>query len=69
MLWNNLNDEQGASAYSLHADDSHSGNYAIIDGCYTNDAAIIARETEEALLLVSATDEETFDAIDIFSKQ
>ena len=40
-------------------------NYAVLDGRYTTDEAIIAREAEEALLLVSSSDEDTFDAIDI----
>lgn len=42
-------------------------NYAVLDGHYTTDAAIIAREAEEALLMVSASDEDTFDAIDILA--
>lgn len=40
-------------------------NYAVLDGRYTTDKAVIAREAEEALLLVSSSDEDTFDAIDI----
>ena len=40
-------------------------NYAVLNGCYTTDKAVIAREAEEALLLVSSSDEDTFDAIDI----
>lgn len=40
-------------------------NYAVLDGRYTTDKAVIAREAEEALLLVSSSDEDTFEAIDI----
>lgn len=40
-------------------------NYAVLDGRYTTDEAVIAREAEEALMLVSSSDEDTFDAIDI----
>ena len=39
-------------------------NYAVLDGRYTTDEAVIVREAEEALLLVSSSDEDTFDAID-----
>ena len=46
---------------------SLSKNYAIIDGHYTTDAATIRSEAEEALLMVGATDDETFDAIDILA--
>lgn len=53
--------------YSLHTEQQTVHNYAVLDGCYTTDAAVIAYEAEEALLLVAATDEETFDAIDILA--
>ena len=42
-------------------------NYAVLNGHYTTDAAIVAREAEEALLMVSATDDDTFDAINILA--
>jgi hypothetical protein len=42
-------------------------NYAVLDGRYTTDADIIAREAEMALQLVAASDEETFDAINDFA--
>lgn len=40
-------------------------NYAVLNGRYTTDRAVIVREAEEALLLVSCSDEDTFEAIDI----
>ena len=40
-------------------------NYAVLDGRYTTDKAVIAHEAEGALLLVSSSDEDTFEAIDI----
>ena len=50
--------------HSSHAAQQTMQSYAVLDGRYTTDAAVIAREVEEALLLVSVTEEETFDAID-----
>ena len=40
-------------------------NYAVIDGHVTTDAALIAQEAELALMMVSTTEEETFDALNI----
>ncbi|MBO4811293.1 MAG: hypothetical protein J5552_06975 [Prevotella sp.] len=47
-----------------HARQQTIQNYAVLDGRFTTDATVIAREVEEALLLVSASDEDTFDAIE-----
>ena len=43
-----------------------SGNYAIVEGYIITDAALVAQEAEQALLMVASTEEETFDAINIF---
>ena len=40
-------------------------DYAIIDGRLTTDAALIAQEAEQALMMVTTTEEETFDALNI----
>lgn len=42
-------------------------DYAIIDGKVTTDDQLIAREAEQALNLVSATEEETFDALELLN--
>lgn len=60
----------GIAASLLHpksAGGQPSQDYAVLDGRYTTDATVIAREAEEALLMVSATDEDTFEAIDILA--
>ena len=40
-------------------------DYAIIDGRLTTDAVLIAQEAEQALMMVSTTEEETLDALNI----
>ena len=52
---------------SGRAEVQRSQDYAVLDGLYTTDADIIAHEAEMALQLVSSSDEDTFDAIDIFA--
>lgn len=51
--------------HSSHVEQQSAKNYAILDGRYTTDEVIIAHEVEEALLMASASDEDTFGAIDI----
>ncbi len=55
--------------HSSHPDQQGVKSYAILDGHYTTDETVIAHEVEEALLMVSASDEETFDAIDYLTTQ
>ena len=55
--------------HSSHPDQQGVKSYAVLDGHYTTDETIIAHEVEEALLMVSASDEETFDAIDYLTTQ
>jgi len=38
-------------------------NYAVIDGQLITDTELIMQEAEQALVMVSATDDETFDAL------
>ena len=38
-------------------------NYAVIDGHITTDLSIVKQEAEQALMMVTTTEEETFDAL------
>lgn len=42
-------------------------DFAIIDGQRTTDAAVVRQEAEEALRIVSSTEEDDFEALDMFS--
>ena len=59
----------GITSILLHqpATDKPKGkqDYAIIDGRLTTDVALIAQEAEQALMMVTTTEEETFDALNI----
>lgn len=38
-------------------------NYAVIDGHVTTDLSVVRQEAEQALMMVTTTEEETFDAL------
>jgi len=52
----------GAGILLLNKQDNPT-NYAVIDGHITTDLSVVKQEAEQALMMVTTTEEETFDAL------
>ena len=52
----------GAGILLLNKQDTPT-NYAVIDGHITTDLSVVKQEAEQALMMVTTTEEETFDAL------